>query len=243
MSGLIINPHAFGAAPFSPLDLSPVLWLDASDTSSIVESGGAVSQWTDKSGNGNHATQGTGALQPTTNSRTLNSLNTIDFTAEVLELPSALHSVSAGANTMFVVFEYDGLTTVSSRVVQGTINSGGNTRYGFMLNETGNDRYDWVNASSYSVISDLTTGVDNVAHLMTAYRDGTDTSIQIDANTPVTGSTGSDITPTQLVIGAKNYAADSPFNGAICEIILVGSKSSALEISQTQAYLNSRWGL
>ena len=40
------------------------LLLDASDTSTITESGGYVSQWNDKSGRGNNATQSTGSLQP-----------------------------------------------------------------------------------------------------------------------------------------------------------------------------------
>ena len=40
------------------------LWLDAADSSSITHSSNAVSQWSDKSGNGNHATQSTSANQP-----------------------------------------------------------------------------------------------------------------------------------------------------------------------------------
>ena len=36
-----------------------ILWLDASDSSTITEVSGAVSQWDDKSGNGNHVSQGT----------------------------------------------------------------------------------------------------------------------------------------------------------------------------------------
>jgi hypothetical protein len=65
-------------APFSPGDLSPQLWLDASDSSTITESSGSVSQWNNKGSLGNF-TQGTGASQPTTNASTLNSLNVIDF--------------------------------------------------------------------------------------------------------------------------------------------------------------------
>ena len=49
-----------------PIQLSGcTLWLDAFDTSSIIQSGGKVSQWNDKSGNSYHATQTTGANQPT----------------------------------------------------------------------------------------------------------------------------------------------------------------------------------
>lgn len=48
-----------------PLTYTPALWLDGSDTSTIIESGGLVSQWSDKSGNGNHATQGNDSNKPT----------------------------------------------------------------------------------------------------------------------------------------------------------------------------------
>lgn len=51
-------------ATFSPLSLSPTLWLDASDASTITLVSSAVSQWNDKSGNGRHATQGTVASRP-----------------------------------------------------------------------------------------------------------------------------------------------------------------------------------
>lgn len=45
-SSATVNTN-IGSAPFSPLDLSPVLWLDASDTSSITAADGA---WLDGSG-------------------------------------------------------------------------------------------------------------------------------------------------------------------------------------------------
>ena len=37
---------------FNPSDIETALWLDAADASTITESGGAVSQWNDKRGNG-----------------------------------------------------------------------------------------------------------------------------------------------------------------------------------------------
>jgi hypothetical protein len=55
------------------------LWLDAADASTITESGGAVSQWNDKSGNGYNVSQGTGSAQPTTGTITRNGRNVISF--------------------------------------------------------------------------------------------------------------------------------------------------------------------
>jgi len=45
----------FSLVPPLPSDLNLSLWLDASDASTITHSNGSVSQWADKSGNGNHA--------------------------------------------------------------------------------------------------------------------------------------------------------------------------------------------
>jgi hypothetical protein len=50
---------------WSPELLTTISWYDALDSSTITESGGSVSQWDDKSGNNNHATQSPGSLQPT----------------------------------------------------------------------------------------------------------------------------------------------------------------------------------
>lgn len=50
---------------WSPLQLSPAVWLDATDTDTVVLTSGAVSQWSDKSGNNRHATQSTAANRPT----------------------------------------------------------------------------------------------------------------------------------------------------------------------------------
>jgi len=45
-------------------DYNPLLWLDAADSSTITQSAGSVSQWDDKSVNGNNVTQGTASSQP-----------------------------------------------------------------------------------------------------------------------------------------------------------------------------------
>jgi hypothetical protein len=62
---------------FTPADLNPQLWLDASDASTITESSGSVSQWNNKGSLSNFA-QATGANQPTTGNSTLNGLNVIE---------------------------------------------------------------------------------------------------------------------------------------------------------------------
>jgi hypothetical protein len=67
------------ATPFSVLGLSPLVWIDASDTSTITESGGAVSQIDDKSGNAYHLTQADALRQPLTGVSTINGRNVLHY--------------------------------------------------------------------------------------------------------------------------------------------------------------------
>jgi hypothetical protein len=59
---------------FSPRNISScVMWLDAADPSTISLTGTSVVQWSDKSGNGNHATNTPNALRPTYSTNSFNS--------------------------------------------------------------------------------------------------------------------------------------------------------------------------
>jgi hypothetical protein len=94
------------SARFSPLDLPNLaLWLDAQDAATVSLAGTSVSQWSDKSGKGNHATQATGAAQPQYGISTINGKPCMDITGTSgghFLLPNL--GVS-GAFTVFCVFE------------------------------------------------------------------------------------------------------------------------------------------
>lgn len=65
---------------WTPSNITTAGWYDASDTSTITAGvTGNVSQWDDKSGNGNDVIQANGTYQPVTNSRTISGLNALDF--------------------------------------------------------------------------------------------------------------------------------------------------------------------
>ena len=79
--GILAAAGAGGAFP-SFLTSAP-LWLDASDSATITQSSGSVSQW-DNKGTLENFVQATGASQPTTNATTLNGLNVIDFASDFM---------------------------------------------------------------------------------------------------------------------------------------------------------------
>jgi len=81
---MLVGNTAYSPVPPAPSFLaSAPLWLDASDASTITESGGAVSQW-DNKGAGSNVTQATGSYQPTTGVSTINGLNVLDFDGSAL---------------------------------------------------------------------------------------------------------------------------------------------------------------
>ena len=75
---ILLANQTQGGGGFSPLDLSPNLWLDATDATTITEVSGDVSQWDDKSGNGNNVSQSVITDRPS-NGGTLNGNNVIDW--------------------------------------------------------------------------------------------------------------------------------------------------------------------
>ena len=73
----LTQPRGRGAA-FVPTDIADLVgWYDASDTATITESGGAVSQWDNKVDADTPLVQSVAASQPTTGVATLNGLNII----------------------------------------------------------------------------------------------------------------------------------------------------------------------
>jgi len=74
---------------WNPSMIDTALWLDAADASTITESGGAVSQWDDKSGNDYHVSQATAADQPTLSTDNGNTSILFDGTSDYLR-----HNVS-----------------------------------------------------------------------------------------------------------------------------------------------------
>lgn len=83
MNSRLMRPLARRQAPapaFSPLSLTGLkLWLDATDSSSITLNGGNVSEWADKSPEGNDAMQATAIRQPAYETAAVNGLAAVAF--------------------------------------------------------------------------------------------------------------------------------------------------------------------
>lgn len=94
-------------APASPPVAGYAAWYDASDAASITASGGAVSQWNDKSGNGYHLTQSNGTYKPTTGVSAINGLNVVTF-ASVSYIANNAFGTHAQPGYVFIAADPDG---------------------------------------------------------------------------------------------------------------------------------------
>lgn len=100
----------------------PVLNLEAqydpSDTTSITSSATLVSQINDKSGKGRHLTQSSGASKPITSTRTINSLNALDFTNQYLTGPNV---TIAQPITVLMVVKDDDVSATQRTAFGGSV--------------------------------------------------------------------------------------------------------------------------
>jgi hypothetical protein len=84
--GTVISLSGNVAGAWTPAELTGLaLWLDAADSSTITLNGTDVSQWDDKSGNGNHVSNATAATQPPYLATGWNGKPTLSFTQSGLE--------------------------------------------------------------------------------------------------------------------------------------------------------------
>jgi hypothetical protein len=159
----VVTATTAAASSFEPDDLSNlVLWLDATDASTITESGGAVSAWSDKSTAGNDCSQGTGANQPTISSGVI----TFDGSNDSLTCgnPAWFDSSNTTENsTIFVTFSI--ATTEAGYILSNAdVNNGG----GIYAHST-DDKVHLADKTSVSGTDSVVRTGSGVEHVMFEY--------------------------------------------------------------------------
>ena len=237
------------------------LWLDATDAATITASGGAVSQWSDKSGYASNFTQGTGANQPTTGSRTINSKNIIDFdgTNDFLSCPSStglfkyLHG-STGGTTFFVGIVDD---TAAAKGLFGSAQFA-SAQTGITSQLTASEKTELLIARGESGVStavafDVNTLTAGSAFYLTNKWDGGNATAGdrlreslngaafAGANS-LTNAASSSNSTYDMAIGSVG-SGTTPFDGGIGEVIFYEGILSDGNIDLVEAYLASKWGI
>ena len=200
-----------------------MLWHDATQTPT-----GAVSSWTDFSGNGYHSTQGTGAAQPTCTAAQQNGKNTILLDGgDALNFNSAMYALPNADNTCFVVSKRNTET--------------GSAEYDWSFTEAGSVRhYSRFSATAGGVSN---TGSTNTTYVIKAmYKSGTTLAESVNNNAFATNTNGAN--EVGIDAGTIGSLAGTGFlTGGIGEIIMYSGVLSTNQIYNNVFYLAKKWGI
>ncbi len=227
---------------FSPAYIANLsLWLDASDESTITHVSNKVSQWDDKSGNGNHATQPTGTSQFSTNINVINGRNVLSATnSDNMILPSGLYGVSNGNNTVLIVYRRasDGFSL--NRLLSGGDTSG-NVVYDTVIGDTGTS-YSYKSNANWATESNQTILNDFNPHIAAGRRDGSSATGYFDGTAGAAG-TGGNVTLTGLFINRSSQGNWDNTTGDFAEILIYDKALTDNEFNQVANYLATKWGI
>jgi len=219
---------------WTPSEISTKAWYDAYDLSTIVQSGGFVSQWNDKSGNSLNLAQAVGANQPITGTRTINGVNALDFDG-VSDYIVRGSGMPDGDVMVFGVFNADALTY---GVWFGNAGSGGAKSRQYLQDskvDFGNGGLVFSPALSagqpYVVMGQVDDLGNSSVH---GYR--------INGGALTTGGTQR-ATPQASMAAGANAGGVGFFNGIIGEVIVVNSLLSDSDRQKVEGYLAWKWNL
>jgi hypothetical protein len=250
MSWLITPSLTWNETVWNPSMISTALWLDATDSSTITEDGGVVSQWNDKSGNARNAAQSISDSRPTYTSDVLNGLPvlTLDGTDDYMVVPhnSALNMQIASSTVIVVYRKSDGF-----RVMQKKIGFG-NEQDSWFYNDASNLSVASAFTTSYAtnqntwLIDSGTWDGSTIKH----YRNGSKlVPTSVENGTIVNGEIDPAATPTantsDLWIGRRNNPAGTSaiITGQIAAIILCNTALSDLDRQKVEGYYAHRLAL
>lgn len=235
------------ATAWTPADLSPTLWLDASVASSLYDatsggsltgSGGTVRRWEDQSGNGNHVT---GSDGPTRSVASINSRDSLAFAGPPLTR-SALNLSSASAASLFAVIKFAtsgdqvGVafgtgSSYAALTIEANLRSAGQHSATFGSNSGATE-----NQATGGTVNNTTRAFGAVygSSVGKLYIGGTSVATVSRAQTLNSGSGFS--------VGAY-FASGYALSGNICEIVYVPSAMTTGEIASLQSYFATKWGV
>lgn len=233
---------------WTPSELTTKVWFDAKDPSTITHSSNAVSQWDDKSGNGNHVTQSTGAAQPTYN---LTSEEIVfDGSSDVMQITNdplnglqdfgvvALYHTDTSQtwSNNLMACEDGGSNGWQIRQVAASINQRAFTRFGV---QTAINLNDTVSDATVDFIGSYYRDASNVTYI---HHDGVYGAQATDGVAiPYVGLTNRSALGGRY--GANNWTSPTGYmDGAIKEIIVFENTSLA-DIEKLEGYLAWKWGV
>lgn len=234
-------------AAFNPLTLSPTVWYDPGDittlfqdsagTTPVTASGQPVGKMLDKSGNGYHATQATSTLRPIYTVSSGNSYLVFDGVDDELDFPVATITLAAVGHTLAMGYQKTGTNYAfggGSASTNGPIN---------ILHAVNAPRlYCLRSGGTVDLTSSISLTGDKVVRGMLD-RAGLSHSVFVDGasggSAVATNTDLSNASSTNYSIGGANAA---PFGGNIHGVILLNRLVTGAEAAKIDTYLGAKQG-
>lgn len=220
------------AAPagFNPLSLTWDRYYDYSDAASVTLNVAAISQINDQSANLAHATQGTGANQPTYSLAAQNGLNVGTFDGSTDRLVTGANFTITQPYQLYVVAKFTGAA------------AGAQANY---VTVTGHQLTKAVTTDRYSIsagtVLSPATVVDNSWHVIVCYFSGVSSYIMLDGVSIAAGNAGTQgVTNSTISMGATSAGAQ-PFAGQIGHVSYGVQTNTDRDAMVT--HLMSKWGI
>lgn len=228
-----------GATAGSPADLSNlVLWLDASDSSTLYSNagktvntaaGGDVYVWADKSGQGNDVSQAATGKYPLRQVGVQNGQDVVRLDGTDDFLQGALANVLTQPFTVWLVAKLT-ITGISNYVA---IDSD-DTSNRMLIREKNN----W----SMNAGAEVSGGTPDTSwHLFRADYNGADSVLWVDGVPVASGNAGSD-TPDGITIGA-NANGSSNWPGDMALVVVQNGAATSDDVAIMNSYASSYWGI
>ncbi len=267
-----ITDFPIGVGAFNPRALPNLLaWYDASDSSTCLNNtspitpatnGQTVTQWTDKSGNGNHLTQGTGISQPVVATNALNGKQVLNFDGSNDSCVTGFSFALAATKTLtaFVVAKSD-LSTAATFLA---LHRSGQPDYSSCFSSLVVSSELWLqtglgdgglSASSYRVMKyapTITSYFIQSTRISTSAlsqrTNGVNASLTLQSGTMLQSSWMSSGSGNyRLICGAREGSTDNTpdtfHDGQFAEVILYNAVLSDANTQRVERYLGSKWGI
>jgi M6 family metalloprotease-like protein len=228
---------------WSPASLSPLAWYDASDTNTITQSAGVVSQWNDKSGRSNHLTQATSTNRPATTGGQINGLTAITFDGTNDTLRTAANPFGATISNAFLITVLNagafGASTAFSLSASGTSRWQSHAPW-----SDGTVYFDCGGASGANRLSYASGWAANKVALMGYYCSVSDNVQEIweGGTKKASDVTGHAVTTSGPFVFGSQDASDYD-NIKFGEVLIINSTITATNRQCLEGYLANKWGL
>jgi hypothetical protein len=214
---------------WSPANLNPATWWDASDATTFSYSSGAlVSEWRDKSGGARHLVQATPANQPTRDG-TINGLPAVVF---VKTDPNYLQSagvVLAQPFTLAAVTDLVNPQDAGAIVIGRT--GALSARFWHIWDEM---RFTSPYTSPGSPHKSPGT------HVWVTHADGASTFLRKDG-VPTSIPTGTEGWPEGISVGYNSVYSEWGWGGSLCELLIIPGIVTGADLTALESYLTDKW--